>query len=99
MRPMSLFERGLAEPTVSLRRLLAGERDVAGETGTTLARYVDEIVTGGQGWPAGHTRHVVAALRRLLASRMTESVQSVLVLTRKECVEADCHAGVDPEVV
>jgi len=52
MRPMSLFERGPSEPAVSLRRLLAGERDaIDGETDTTLERYVEEIVTGGlPGW-------------------------------------------------
>ena len=63
MRPMSLFERGLAEPTVSLRRLLAGERHIAGETDTTLARYVDEIVTGGlPGWRSTSARVQQAAL-------------------------------------
>lgn len=63
MRPMSLLERGLAKPTVSLRRLLAGERDVAGETDTTLARYVDEIVTGGlPGWRSTNPRIQQAAL-------------------------------------
>ena len=63
MRPMSLLERGFAKPTVSLRRLLAGERDVAGETDTTLARYVDEIVTGGlPGWRSTEVRIQQAAL-------------------------------------
>lgn len=63
MRPMSLLERGFAKPTVSLRRLLAGERDVAGETDTTLARYVDEIVTGGlPGWRSTNVRIQQAAL-------------------------------------
>ena len=63
MRPMSLLERGFAKPTVSLRRLLAGERDVAGETDTTLARYVDEIVTGGlPGWRSTNVRIQQGAL-------------------------------------
>lgn len=64
MRPMSLFERGLAEPTVSLRRLLADERDaIAGETDTTLEGYVGEIVTGGlPGWRSTSARVQQAAL-------------------------------------
>ena len=64
MRPMSLFERGLSEPTVSLRRLLAGERDgIDGETDTTLDRYVEEIVTGGlPGWRSTNARIQQAAL-------------------------------------
>ena len=48
MRPMSLFERGVGEPTVSLQGLLAGRRpSIDGETDTTLERYADEILTGG----------------------------------------------------
>ena len=48
MRPMSLFERGVGEPTVSLRRLLAGRRPpIDGETDVTLEGYAEEIVTGG----------------------------------------------------
>ena len=64
MRPMSLFERRVAEPTVSLRRLLAGERDaIGGETDTTLERYVEEIVTGGlPGWRSTRARIQRAAL-------------------------------------
>ncbi|MYN67213.1 MAG: ATP-binding protein [Acidobacteria bacterium] len=64
MRPMSLFERGPSEPTVSLRRLLAGERDaIDGETDTTLERYVEEIVTGGlPGWRSTRARIQQAAL-------------------------------------
>ena len=64
MRPMSLFERGLSDPTVSLRRLLAGERDgIGGETDTTLERYVEEIVTGGlPGWRSTSVRVHQAAL-------------------------------------
>ncbi len=64
MRPMSLFERGPSEPSVSLRRLLAGERDaIDGETDTTLERYVEEIVTGGlPGWRSTRARIQQAAL-------------------------------------
>jgi hypothetical protein len=63
MRPMSLFERGSVEPTVSLRRLIAGERDVAGETDTTLDTYVEAIVTGGlPGWRSTSAQVQQAAL-------------------------------------
>ena len=44
MRPMSLLERGVASPAVSLAELLAGGRpDISGETDTTLDRYALEI--------------------------------------------------------
>ena len=50
MRPLSLAERGLAEPTVSLRTLLGGgQPDVRGATGVALADYTREIV--GSGFP------------------------------------------------
>lgn len=50
MRPLSLAERGLAEPTVSLRTLLTGARpDVRGATDVSLADYTREIV--GSGFP------------------------------------------------
>lgn len=50
MRPLSLAERGLAEPTVSLRSLLEGGRpDVRGATDVSLADYTREIV--GSGFP------------------------------------------------
>jgi predicted AAA+ superfamily ATPase len=48
MRPLTLFERGVGEPTVSLRSLLEGARDpVDGSTEVTLADYVREIVASG----------------------------------------------------
>ena len=50
MRPLSLAERGLAEPTVSVRALLTGTRpDVRGATDVSLADYTREIV--GSGFP------------------------------------------------
>ena len=50
MRPLSLAERGLAEPTVSMRALLTGARpDVRGATDVSLADYTREIV--GSGFP------------------------------------------------
>ena len=48
MRPMSLSERGVGEPMVSLRRLLAGRRPaIDGETDAALERYAEEICAGG----------------------------------------------------
>jgi predicted AAA+ superfamily ATPase len=48
MRPLSLAERGLADSTVSLGRLLSGERPaVAGTTDVGVAAYVEEILASG----------------------------------------------------
>lgn len=48
LRPMSLAERGLDNPSVSLEGLLSGTRPpVAGECSVTLAQYAEEIVAGG----------------------------------------------------
>ena len=45
---MSLAERGLAAPTVSLGQLLEGSRpDVGGESPVTLEGYVEEILASG----------------------------------------------------
>ncbi|MDR0627938.1 MAG: DUF4143 domain-containing protein [Bifidobacteriaceae bacterium] len=51
MRPLSLVERGLDQPTVSLADLLSGQvSEVRGESGLALSDYVREIV--GSGFPA-----------------------------------------------
>jgi len=48
MHPLSLSERSLAAPTVSLRELLSGERPrLAGASGVTLADYAAEIARSG----------------------------------------------------
>lgn len=48
MRPMTLIERGITAPTVSLKSLLTGERPhVVGETTFGLTEYVDEILRSG----------------------------------------------------
>ena len=48
MRPMTLAERGVATPTVSLRELLTGSRpQVDGETTVDLAEYTEEILRSG----------------------------------------------------
>ncbi|BBY65781.1 ATP-binding protein [Mycolicibacterium helvum] len=48
MRPMTLSERGIASPTVSLGELLTGSRlSLDGVTDVRLADYAHEIVTSG----------------------------------------------------
>jgi predicted AAA+ superfamily ATPase len=48
MRPLTLPERGVARPTVSLRTLLSGVRpSIAGTTGVSLEDYAREIVASG----------------------------------------------------
>lgn len=48
MRPMTLGERGLGEPTVSLRALVDGNRPaIGGQSDVTLERYAHEIVLSG----------------------------------------------------
>jgi predicted AAA+ superfamily ATPase len=53
LRPMTLSERGVAVPTVSLAGLLnGGQPPIAGRTDIGLERYVDEILSSG--FPAIH---------------------------------------------
>jgi uncharacterized protein len=48
LRPMTLAERGVAVPTVSLTQLLqGGQAPITGRTDVGLERYVDEILTSG----------------------------------------------------
>lgn len=48
MRPMSLAERGLGPPTVSLGAILAGQNpDIAGATDCTARDYIEEIERSG----------------------------------------------------
>ena len=48
MRPLSFAERGIGEPTVSMRALLAGEKPpITGHSTFTLPGYVDEILRSG----------------------------------------------------
>lgn len=48
MRPLTLAERGIASPTVSLRALLTGERpSLVGTTDVALGDYTREIVASG----------------------------------------------------
>lgn len=48
MRPLTFWERGVAEPTVSFTDLLDGRRPkITGTSPLRLAGYVDEILAGG----------------------------------------------------
>ena len=48
MRPLTLAERGVGEPTVSLRELLTGRRPrIGGATDVSLSNYAAEIVASG----------------------------------------------------
>lgn len=48
MRPLTLHERGIGRPTVSLADLLTGRRaPIAGSTDVTLSTYAEEIVASG----------------------------------------------------
>lgn len=47
MRPMSIAERGLIEPTVSLQELLSGKPTIRGTSTVNLSTYVDEILASG----------------------------------------------------
>ncbi len=47
MRPLTLPERGIETPSVSLATLLAGGRAVSGRTEIALADYVEEMIKGG----------------------------------------------------
>lgn len=50
MRPMSLAERGITEPTVGLHTMLSGRKEpIEGDSAVELPGYVDEIV--GSGFP------------------------------------------------
>ena len=47
MRPMSLAERGIQEPTVSLANILKGHTEVQGQSSFRLIDYVREIIASG----------------------------------------------------
>lgn len=48
MRPMTLTERAVERPSVSLCDLLAdGHREIVGDTNVTLERYAEEIMASG----------------------------------------------------
>lgn len=60
MRPMSLFESGLSDGSISLRDLLEGGRAKSGDRGVALADLTEAIARGG--WPSLQELPVEAAM-------------------------------------
>ncbi len=83
MRPMSLIEREIGTPSVSLKRLLRGDRPtIAGKTRVALADYVREIIRSG--YPAirqlsgrAHRLQLDGYLRRIIDTDFTEQGHTV----------------------
>lgn len=73
MRPMTLPERGLTTPTVSLAGLLSGSARIEGSTGLALADYTRAIVRGGfpgmQTLPDRPARAALAGYADLIVDR------------------------------
>lgn len=63
MRPMSLFESGLSNGSISLRDLLEGGRAKSGDSGAALADLAEAIARGG--WPALQELTVEAAMENI----------------------------------
>jgi uncharacterized protein len=63
MRPMSLFESGLSNGSISLRDLLEGGRAKSGDSGVALADLAEAIARGG--WPALQELPVEAAMENI----------------------------------
>ena len=76
MRPLSLAERGLAVPTVSLSELLSGSQPkIGGQSPVGLPTYTDEIL--GSGFP-GIRGLLTRARQAQLDSYITRMVESEL---------------------
>jgi predicted AAA+ superfamily ATPase len=63
MRPMSLFESGLSDGSISLRDLLEGGTAESGDRGVALADLTEAIARGG--WPALQKLPVDAAIESI----------------------------------
>ncbi len=85
MRPMTLTERGVTAPSVSLRDLLSGSRpEVSGESPVGLTDYVDEILRSGfPGLRALSTRAVRAQLDGYLRNVVDRDVPENGLAVRK----------------
>ncbi len=91
MRPMSLVERGVVTPAVSLRDLLSGGRPaISGTTDIDLTRYAHEIVSSGLpglgGMPDRQVRSLLDSYLRHVVDRDIEDagrpVRDSAALTR-----------------
>lgn len=73
MRPLSLAERGVTEPTISLGALLSGQgQSVSGRTQFRLSHYVDEIYRSGFPGIRDLPERVVAQRLRAYMQRIVE---------------------------
>lgn len=89
MRPLSLAERGVGSPTVSLREILRGGRPkLDGDTAVSLRQYVDEIVCSG-----------FPAIRRFSGRVLRAQLESYIArIVDKDFMEMG-HAIRDPELL
>lgn len=63
MRPLSIAERGLGDPSVSLTSLLAGPgTDISGRCATTLGEYLESLLSSGFPGMAGRSPRSARAL-------------------------------------
>ena len=88
MRPLSLAERGVDTPSVSLAELLTGARPaITGHTDVTLDHYVEEIVSGGfPGMHGGSGRARRAELDGYLARIVDRELPERGVRTRNSAM-------------
>ncbi|MDR2454594.1 MAG: AAA family ATPase, partial [Bifidobacteriaceae bacterium] len=73
MRPMTLAERGVGQGAVSLKKLLAGDAEISGETEVDLGVYVREIVSSG--FPGIRSKGTPRLIRAQLDSYIDAIVQ------------------------
>ncbi len=105
MRPMSLFESGVASGRVSLAALLAGEPARSADAGTTVLQIAREIAAGG--WPGFRSlaqerqqravRDYLEEIRRVDVSRvdgLRRDPAKVGALLRSLARNTATHAGV-----
>lgn len=82
MRPLSLAERGLVPPTVSLEALLRGGSRIEGLSGLGLAEYTREILASGfpairAGQPRGSRRELESYVENIIHREFAEQGYAV----------------------
>lgn len=82
MRPMSLAERGISQPTVSLASILNGAAKISGTTNFSTTEYVDEILASGfpalRGLkPKSRDRQLDSYLNRIVERDLPENGMTV----------------------